>query len=97
MKVSALAQGDLQGSVRECVHTHIHAHTHTNTHKHTTDVTTFIHTRLSPEFYDNIIRLPIPISSDMLMMIGMLPMHPSPDISFCSLVVGGWDRGGTEV
>ena len=38
--------------------------------------------RLSPEFYDNIIRLPIPISSCVLMMIGVLPVHPSPHVLF---------------
>ena len=50
--------------------------------------------RLFPEFYDNTIRLPIPISSGVLMMIRVLPMHPSPYVSFvCWWLVdkiGGW-------
>ena len=51
--------------------------------------------RLSPEFYDSIIRLPIPINNDcVLMIIGVLPMHPSPHVSFVRwwLVdgIGGW-------
>ena len=61
-------------------------HTHTHTHTH-------IFNRLSPEFYDNIIRLPIPISNGMLMMIRLLPMHPSPHGFIRSLVVGEWDQG----
>ena len=64
-----------------------HSHTHTLTHSH---IHIYTYTRLSPEFYDNIIRLPIPISSGVLMMIGVLPMHPSPHVSFvlCWLVDG---------
>jgi hypothetical protein len=51
--------------------------THTLTHSHTHTLA-----RLSPEFYDNIIRLPIPTSSGVLLMIGVLPVHPSPNVSF---------------
>ena len=42
------------------ISTRVHTCTHTLTHTHT---------RLSPEFYDNIIRLLIPISNRVLMMI----------------------------
>ena len=68
--------------------THLHAHTLA----HTLCLCSCVFVRLSPEFYDSIIRLPIPISSGVLMMIGVLPMHPSPHGSFAR-VVGGWDRG----
>jgi hypothetical protein len=71
--------------------------TNTQTHKHTnTDTTHTTHTRiqltnslrrLSPELYDNIIRLPIPIRSGVLMMLGVLPVYPSSHGSF----VGGWN------
>ena len=76
-------------------HTHTHTHTLTPSHPHTHNIHNIhnIHTRLSPEFYDNIIRLPIPISSGVLIMIGVLPMHPSPHVLFRSLVVGRWNRG----
>ena len=49
-----------------------------------------------PEFYDDIIRLPIPISKSVLMMIGVLPMHPSPHVFHLivgCMVVGRLDRG----
>ena len=49
-----------------------------------------IQRRFSPEFYDDIIRLPIPISSGVLMLIGVLPVHPSPHVSF----VLGWLMDG---
>ena len=67
----------------------IQSHSH-NTHRHPIFI---FKKRLSPEFYDNIIRLPIPISNIILMMIRVLPMHPSPHGLIRSLVVGGWDRG----
>ena len=71
-----------------CTHTYIHIQLQTHIH-------TIMHTarRLSPEFNDNIIRLPIPISSVVLMMIGVLPMHPSPHGSFVVcwwMGSGGW-------
>ena len=63
-----------------------------NTHTHPTHI--HIHTRLSPEFYDNIIRLLIPISSGALMMIEVLQIHPSPHVSFVRWWlmdgIGGW-------
>ena len=63
---------------------------HTNTHTHAHHISK----RLSPELYDNIIRLPILTSNSVLMMIGVLPMHPSPHVSFVRwYVVGGWDLG----
>ena len=74
---------------------HIHAYTHTCIHAYThTHIHTYTQQRLSPEFHDCIIRLPILISSGVLMMIGVLPMHPSPYVSFVRwrLVggIGGW-------
>ena len=89
LNVSALADGYLF-VMRDilCVHTHTYPHTCKDTKQ--------VHAqrRLSPEFYDNIIRLPILISSGVLMMIGVLPIHPSPHVSFVRLWlvdgIGGW-------
>ena len=70
------------------------SHTQTLTHPHSHSHSTLTHQRLSPKFYDNIIRLPIPISSGVMMMIGVLPVYPSPPVSFARwwLVdgIGGW-------
>ena len=63
-----------------------HAHTHPLTHTYVHIHTLHTYTRLSPELYDNMIRLSIPISSGELMMIGVLPMYPSPH---ASLFAGG--------
>ena len=53
-----------------------HTHSHTHTHTHTS---IYIHSGGSPQSsMINIIRLPIHISSGVLLMIGVLPMHPSP-------------------
>ena len=82
--------GVLEGFV--CTHiTHSHTHTLTHaftlltyafcalTHSHTHTLTQ----RLSPKFYDDIIRLPIPINNAcVLMMIGVLPTHPSLHVLF---------------
>jgi hypothetical protein len=48
--------------------------------------------RLFPEFYDNNIRLPIPISSGVLMMIGELPI--TPPLMFHSFVGRWWMGSG---
>ena len=87
LEVGALAGGYLC-VMRDilCVHTHS-THTHTHTHAKVTKQAR-AQRRLSPEFYDNIIRLPIPISSVVLMMIGVLPMHPSPHVSFARCWLG---------
>ena len=100
--MSALAEGYLCGveegdyvHIHTYIYTYTHAHMHTCTHAHMHTCThAHMHTGLSPEFYDSIIRLLIPISSGVLMMIGVLPEHPSPHVSFVRwwLVdgIGGW-------
>ena len=106
LKGVALAEGYLCGRGSLCIlhkytntrtYTHIHTHKHTQIHIYTythihiyTYTHIHIYKRLSPELYDNIIRIPIPISSGVLMMIGVLPMHPSPHVSLiCCWLVDG--------
>ena len=60
--------------------THTHTLTHAHTHTHKLSLLNSLR-RLFPEFYANNIRLRIPISSGVLMMIGCCHCTP-PHVSF---------------